>query len=178
MSGNHSKHFVLDTNVLLHNPNALFMFTDNEVVIPFDVIEELDKFKANSDDLGRNARTVIRHLDQLRKLGKLSDGVSVAQTGGGGWGKLGEGQERVPGSTIDELYAKKQLKLETDPALNANEYVLLKDSEEESHTAIARYRGDLEALVPMRTRRGPVFGIAPRNLQQTMALDLLLDDSV
>ena len=59
------KHFVLDTNVLLHNPNALFMFKENEVIIPFDVIEELDKFKAGTDDLGRNARTVIRHLDYL-----------------------------------------------------------------------------------------------------------------
>ena len=49
------KHFVLDTNVLLHNPNAIFMFADNEVVIPFDVIEELDKFKTNNDALGRNA---------------------------------------------------------------------------------------------------------------------------
>ena len=67
----HVKHFVLDTNVLLHNPNALFMFADNEVVIPFDVIEELDKFKTNSDDLGRNARTVIRYLDSLRLRGRL-----------------------------------------------------------------------------------------------------------
>ena len=66
----HIKHFVVDTNVLLHNPNALFMFADNEVVIPFDVIEELDKFKTGTDDLGRNARTVIRHLDRLRAAGQ------------------------------------------------------------------------------------------------------------
>jgi PhoH-like ATPase len=58
------------------------MFADNEVIIPFDVIEELDKFKTNTDDLGRNARTVIRHLDRLRELGNLSDGVAVEQTGG------------------------------------------------------------------------------------------------
>src|SRR6476659_11389404 len=83
MSNNgHIKTFVLDTNVLLHNPNALFMFKDNEVIIPFDVIEELDKFKAGTDDLGRNARTVIRHLDQLRAKGSLSEGVAVEQTGG------------------------------------------------------------------------------------------------
>ncbi len=62
-----TKTFVVDTNVLLHNPNALFMFADNEVIIPFDVLEELDKFKTNTDDLGRNARTVIRHLDSLRE---------------------------------------------------------------------------------------------------------------
>src|SRR2546423_6329391 len=97
----HIKHFVLDTNVLLHNPNALFMYKENEVVIPFDVIEELDKFKANSDDLGRNARTVIRHLDQLRKLGKLSDGVSVAQTGGRVRVILEEDQKLCAGLTAD-----------------------------------------------------------------------------
>src|SRR6478672_8198004 len=73
------KHFVLDTNVLLHNPNALFMFGDNEVVIPFDVIEELDSFKTNTDDLGRNARTVIRHLDRLRAGGSLADGIDVKE---------------------------------------------------------------------------------------------------
>src|ERR1700740_133653 len=78
----HIKHFVVDTNVLLHNPSAIFMFADNEVVIPFDVIEELDKFKAATDDLGRNARTVIRHLDRLREQGNLSEGVTVQQTGG------------------------------------------------------------------------------------------------
>ena len=59
-SNGHAKLFVLDTNVLLHNPNALFMFKSNEVIIPFDVIEELDKFKAGTDDLGRNARTARR----------------------------------------------------------------------------------------------------------------------
>src|SRR5258706_6502952 len=78
----HAKTFVVDTNVLLHNPNAIFLFADNEVIIPFDVIEELDSFKANNDDLGRNARTVIRHLDRLRAQGSLADGVDVNETGG------------------------------------------------------------------------------------------------
>src|SRR5215471_13695223 len=54
------KYFVLDTNVLLHNPNALFAFADNTVIIPFDVLEELDKFKKDSTDVGRSARTAIR----------------------------------------------------------------------------------------------------------------------
>ncbi len=70
-NGGSRKYFVLDTNVLLHNANALFMFKDNHVVIPFTVIEELDGFKKNNDDTGRNARQVIRHLDRLRRKGKL-----------------------------------------------------------------------------------------------------------
>ena len=51
-----TKYFVLDTNVLLHNPGSLFAFADNHVIIPFDVLEELDKFKKDSTDVGRSAR--------------------------------------------------------------------------------------------------------------------------
>ncbi len=89
----------VDTNVLLHNPNAIFIFADNEVVIPFDVIEELDKFKAGSDELGRNARTVIRHLDALRATGNLSEGVGVPQTGGRVRVILEEAQQLASGLT-------------------------------------------------------------------------------
>src|SRR3954470_14006124 len=242
---NGRKYFVLDTNVLLHNPAALFMFKDNEVIIPFDVIEELDKFKTNNDDLGRNARTVIRHLDRLRRAGNLSEGVKVPETGGKVRVILEEDQKLCPGLTvntpdnriictaftlqqegkhvvfiskdinariksdtlgiltedfeaqkvdfehlftgwrelmvsgdvIDSLFAKKQHALE-GVELFANEFVLLKDEMEPSHTALARYRADVKAIVPVRPRRAPVFGILARNLQQTMALDLLLDDSV
>src|SRR3954471_2401264 len=97
----HTKTFVVDTNVLLHNPNALFMFADNEVVIPLDVIEELDTFKTNNDDLGRNARTVIRHLDRLRELGSLSEGVDVEQTGGSVRVILEEDQTLCPGLSVN-----------------------------------------------------------------------------
>ena len=76
------KSFVLDTNVLLHNAAALTSFADNEVVIPFDVIEELDKFKSENNELGRNARTVIRFLDRLRAKGNLREGVPIEETGG------------------------------------------------------------------------------------------------
>ncbi|MHC5113594.1 MAG: PIN domain-containing protein, partial [Planctomycetota bacterium] len=76
------KHFVLDTNVLLHNPNAIFLFQEHEVVIPLTVIEELDNFKKNNDDTGRNARQVIRQIDRLRRSGRLFDGVPINDTGG------------------------------------------------------------------------------------------------
>src|SRR5579862_1377907 len=74
------KHFVVDTNVLLHNPNALFVFKEHHVIIPFAVVEELDAMKKQNDDLGRNARETIRHLDRLRSQGRLTDGVP--------WGKF------------------------------------------------------------------------------------------
>jgi PhoH-like ATPase len=75
------KTFVLDTNVLLHDPKAIFSFQDNDVIIPIVVIEELDKFKKGIDEMGRNARQVSRILDDHRQRGKLSQGVKLE--GGG-----------------------------------------------------------------------------------------------
>ncbi len=75
------KTFVLDTNVLIHNPRALETFEDNTVVIPIGVIEELDTFKKYEDERGRNAREVARLLDGLRKKGKLQEGVPLANGG-------------------------------------------------------------------------------------------------
>ncbi|HEX8325670.1 MAG TPA: PhoH family protein [Tepidisphaeraceae bacterium] len=240
------KTFVLDTNILLHNPNAMFMLADNEVIIPFDVLEELDTFKTNSDDLGRSARTAIRHLDGLREQGNLHDGIPIAQTGGtvrvvmagditqcpmmnvnspdnrilcsaytlqqqgkrvvfitkdinarikadsmgvsaedfeatkidfdklySGWREI-----EVEADQFDTLYTQKQLILDLEKPLLANEFVLLRDAANADHTAVARFKTDVGALVPLRPRRGPVFGITHRNLEQQMALDLLLDDSI
>jgi PhoH-like ATPase len=254
------KFFVLDTNVLLHNPASLFMFDDNEVVIPFAVLEELDKFKKQNDDVGRNAREVIRHLDRLRAKGHLSDGVQWNGHGGKirvefstdarppylredqpdnriisvAWALQKEGKPTVfiskdinvrlksdalgihtedfeaqkvdvdrmftgyeslvvPGDLIDSLYEEKQLEIERlDPHLEretedgqavnvelfANQFVQLRDALDDSHTGLARRLGDTDHLIPVHGPRRPTFGIMPRNVQQTMALDLLLDDEI
>lgn len=71
------KRFILDTNVLLHDPQALNAFGNNEVVIPISVLDELDRIKAFPDEKGRNARAVIRRLDELRKSGSLNSGVEM-----------------------------------------------------------------------------------------------------
>ena len=63
------KRYVLDTNVLLHDPQSIFKFEDNDVIIPIYVIEEIDTFKRDSGERGRNARTVVRNLDGLRDAG-------------------------------------------------------------------------------------------------------------
>lgn len=76
-----TKTFVLDTNVLLHNAEAIESFADNTVVIPMAVIEELDNFKSHNDELGRNARQVIRRLDALRVKGSLRKGVPLNNGG-------------------------------------------------------------------------------------------------
>jgi len=75
------KIFVLDTNVLLHDPRALFSFEDNDVVIPIYVVEEIDNFKKDLSELGRNARQVSRYLDQLREEGSLAEGVQLDRGG-------------------------------------------------------------------------------------------------
>jgi len=75
------KYFVLDTNVLLHNAEALTSFDDNFVILPMTVIEELDSFKRHNDELGRSARHVIREIDKLRSQGSLKDGVAMENRG-------------------------------------------------------------------------------------------------
>ncbi|MGB4599975.1 MAG: PhoH family protein [Trichlorobacter sp.] len=75
------KFFVLDTNVLLHDPQSLFRFQDNTIVVPITVIEEIDRFKKDMNETGRNARAISRILDSLREKGTLSTGVGLP--GGG-----------------------------------------------------------------------------------------------
>jgi PhoH-like ATPase len=75
------KVYVLDTNVLLHDPNAVYAFEDNEVIIPAVVLEEIDSKKRNADELGRNARYISRLLDGLRAKGRLHDGIKMDNGG-------------------------------------------------------------------------------------------------
>ncbi len=259
------KHFVLDTNVLLHNPGALFAFDNNLVVIPFTVIEELDNFKKNSDDIGRHARQVIRHLDGLRIKGKLSEGVQWNGHGGQIQVDMNEYEPpphlgddtpdnriitvahqhqkeghqtvfiskdinaRIKSDTlgittqdfeaqkvnadrlyrgycelnvsqeiIDQLYQDKRVDIEAlapflkaepdpsnvpdhvqpdDPQIHPNEYVLMRNSVDGSHTGLGRRSHDGDHLVPVKNKK-MVFGIIARNVQQTMAFDLLLDDEI
>jgi PhoH-like ATPase len=75
------KNYILDTNVLLHDPDSLLRFKDNTVLIPIEVIEEIDRFKRESSELGQNARTVSRALDALRGKGRLNQGVKLDHGG-------------------------------------------------------------------------------------------------
>ena len=75
------KIYVLDTNVLLSDPNSIFSFEENDVIVPMLVLEELDHHKSRQDDVGRNARNVSRSLDDLRSKGSLFDGVTLPMGG-------------------------------------------------------------------------------------------------
>lgn len=269
------KTFILDTNVLLHNPHALFVFEDNDIVIPFAVLEELDKFKSNLDDIGRNARESIRYLDALRTTGSLLQGVTLGNgepaleaaksympsgcvriiisppdrpdaikndtpdnriIGVAAHVKMSVNGERqvifvskdinarvkaealgvhaedfenqkvdpeelysgyrrltVPRDLIDEMFREQMLpvqKLEQylivkndmgetiNRSLQPNEFALLIDEENPSHTGIGRRLGGTEHIVPIGGSKKTVFGIVARNLQQQMALDLLMNNDV
>lgn len=102
------KVFVLDTNVLLHDPQAIFRFQEHDIVIPIVVIEEIDTFKKDQTEIGRNARSVSRQLDKLRKLGSLSEGVTME---GGGTLKVDVAPYRqdLGFSTLDKHKADNQI---------------------------------------------------------------------
>jgi len=239
------KIFVLDTNVLLHNADALNAFTDNEVVLPIDVIEELDTFKRDSDERGRNARSTIRMLDELRGRGRLGEGVPL-KTGGllriimhtdikaplfelspkkrdnkilmvayelqkkgnqvvfvskdinarvkadalgikavdfekqkvdidrlySGWKEI-----LIDKKTIDNFYKNISVHIKDDD-LFPNQYVLLKDAKNEKYTALTRFSFKHKLLVQLRSDINDIWGIKPRNKEQAMAFDLLMNDDI
>jgi PhoH-like ATPase len=239
------KNYVLDTNVLLHDPGALFEFEDNRVIVPIYVLEEIDKFKRDGNELGRAARTVSRTLDELRGLGQLSQGVTTKK---GGVIRVAFSNARLPAEVattaneidsrivatalavldaepetpcilvskdvnlrvradvlglraedyetdrtdISELYAGVSThqvggdlidalygdgRIETfDEALGPNEFVHLVDATNPQHTGMGRVSPDRESVLPIPRRKKAVWGIVPRNREQQLAFELLLDD--
>jgi PhoH-like ATPase len=240
------KNYVLDTNVLLHDPRALFNFEDNHVFIPIYVLEEIDNFKKELSERGRNAREVARRLDEFRANGQsLSDGVTLPSGG-----KLavvlttqklpdalkasqvidnlivgvalevrdrdrsiptilvtkdvnlriradalglkaeeytsesidveelysGNGEIEVAAADVDKFYGEGSLAIEQK--VLANQYLLIKDRDNPSHTALGRYDGTAKKVQPVRKLREGVWGIRPRNKEQHFALDLLLNDDI
>jgi PhoH-like ATPase len=75
------KAFILDTNVLLFDPQALYKFGNNDVIIPIVVVEEIDRFKREMSENGRHARLFSRLIDEMRADGELSKGVKLPQGG-------------------------------------------------------------------------------------------------
>jgi PhoH-like ATPase len=75
--------FVLDTNVLMHDPASLFRFAEHDLYLPMTTLEELDNHKKGMSEVARNARTVSRSLDQLiaGTSGALDDGIPLDKLG-------------------------------------------------------------------------------------------------
>lgn len=243
------KTFVLDTNVLLHDPFALFRFQENTILIPITVIEEIDRFKKDMNETGRNARHVSRILDELREKGSLSSGITL-ESGGqlrvaltnsdmmslippelseekgdnrilavAAEAKKESGQMpvilvtkdtnlrikadaigldaedyesdkvdiselytgscdlEVSSETVDRFYG--QGWVDAPERLQPNQYVVMRDVANSSHTALAKYHAAANRLSPIiKTEKEGVWSIHPRNREQSCALDALLDDSV
>jgi len=256
------KAFIIDTNVLLFDPNALFKFGNNDLVIPIVVIEEIDRFKREMSENGRNARHFSRLIDGMRSTGgQISKGVKLPK--GGiltvelGLGPLpvsmdlemdradnrmlalamslkkdqprrpiifvtkdinlrikadalgikavdyepevvrpeeqysGSLQLSVDAAKVDEFYSQKKLSVSGDffkkgmsstssgvSGLLPNEYVILKDNSNPTHTALARYSKELDCLVPVIKPAEGTWGIFPKNAEQSFAIDALLNDDI
>ena len=265
VSESNVKTFVLDTNVLLHSSLSLESFHDNDVVIPMAVVEELDKFKKNSDELGRNARAVIRSLDRLREInaaepGALTRGVSLQDLSGAATGRLfvpvtppatngttalakrvdavfgndldlhspdnrilrvacalqeagnevifiskdinlrlkadalglrvmdyergkvskdtlytGFRQKSVSRETLERLFREHSLS-GAGFSLLPNEFVVLSAEDNPKQSALVRCGAD--GILRLLDRNDKVWNIIPRNKEQRMAFDLLLDPSI
>jgi len=76
-----SKIFVLDTNVLIHNPEAIYDFEENNVVIPLTVIEELDENKEGSGEISYSVREALRKINGLREIGNIAKGIKLKNGG-------------------------------------------------------------------------------------------------
>ncbi len=248
------KNFVLDATVLLYDPNAMFNFKDNNIIIPITVIEEIDKFKREITELGRNARMVSRHLDNLREnQHKLSDGVPLNDGGvlrvdiirqlspkllgdfdnnpndkkilsvalelqeqhnhvpvvlvskntnlrikADALGLVAEDYERDK-IDINEFYTG-VVTIEADDeeiknfrykgfypltqdavphlALYSHIGVILKSRVNPDLTTLGRYIPARGGVVPLKPLADGIWGIKPRNIEQTFALDLLLDEDI
>jgi PhoH-like ATPase len=90
MSTKLRKNYVLDTTVLLYEAQAMFKFGVNNVIIPITVVEDIDHFKKDQNETGRNARQTSRYLDELRKKDSVVKGIALesggtlfVRTGGG-----------------------------------------------------------------------------------------------
>ncbi|NCN40121.1 PhoH family protein [bacterium] len=243
-----TKFFVLDTNVILYDPQAILKFgKGNEVVIPITVIEEVDRFKKDQNENGRNARHFSRMIDELRNDGHLAEGVNLSNGGrlsvglsqanaisqdlfentadhrilsvaytlmrehgseavhfvtkdinlrikADALGIPSEDYDSSGGITVDELYsgigifevsaadittfyADKKLHME-DPSVFPNQFIILRDQANASHSAIGRFDVRQGAVVPLIRNTEGVWGLHPKNVEQSFALDLLLNDDI
>ncbi len=240
---------VVDTNVILFDALAIKKFKDAEVHIPISVIEEIDRFKRDLGENGRNARHFSRFIDVLRGKGSLAKGVKLED---GGSELIIDGDRQVEGLppelheskadnrilmtamalkkdqpdaivelvskdinlrikadvfginardfepekvSFEEMYAGK-VELEVDPEtinsfysdkflaateemrLKANQYVIMKDSSNPNHSAVGRFDEKQGGILPLLAAKEGIWGIHPRNVEQSFAMDCLLNDDI
>ncbi|MBK7844745.1 MAG: PhoH family protein [Bdellovibrionales bacterium] len=249
IEGRASRKIVLDTNVILFDALAITKFKDSDIFIPFSVIEEVDRFKRDLGENGRNARHFSRFIDVLRSQGPLASGVllensksyvyvstdmslegmppeldgmkadnRILATALSLQRKFPIGQVELvtkdinlrikadvfginakdydPDETsfeemytgvkelevdpliIDRFYREKSVVYEGTQRLHSNQYVVMKDSSNPNHSAIGRFSGLQGRIVSLICPTESIWGIHPRNVEQSFALDALLNDEL
>jgi PhoH-like ATPase len=245
------KVFVLDTNILLSNPESIFKFEENDIVIPISVIEEIDTFKKDLSENGRNAREVSRQLDRLRERGTLSSGIALfpeKKESGNLFVYLGNNMEILPelladntdnhilaialtlqkqfgddrnviivskdtnlrikadafgipaedyeadkvdishlytgishikvsSDVINTFYTKREIRID-DLKASPNQFIVLEDESDENQFVHGIYDKEQNLIRMLDPHSEGVWGIYPRNLEQTFALEALLDDNI
>lgn len=244
---NKRRKVVLDTNVILFDGLALLKFGECDIHIPFAVLEEVDKFKRDQGENGRNARQFSRYIDVLRAKGPLSEGVQIdgsetvvyintdlvmaglpteldqmkadnrilstalslqkqhprskvelitkdinLRIKADVYGIQAKDYEpdrssdedmyegylelSLSPTQIDQFYSEK--KVVVKEKLVANQYVIMKDSSNPNHSAIGRYSAQAQAVVPLISPQESIWGIHARNVEQSFAMDCLLNDEI
>lgn len=239
---------VVDTNVILFDALAVCKFQNADVHIPISVIEEIDRFKRDLGENGRNARQFSRYIDVLRSKGSLSRGVKLddststiiveADRKAAGLPEElhqekadnrilmtamslqkehkepvelvtkdinlrikadvfginakdyepervsteemynGYREIEVSAEQINDFYESKVLELDSSLGLSANQYLVAKDGSNPNHSAIGRYDAKKKGMVPLLTVSEGIWGIHPRNVEQSFAIDALLNDEI
>lgn len=247
-SGTRNRKIVIDTNVILFDALALKKFRDADIHIPISVIEEVDRFKRDLGENGRNARQFSRFIDEMRDLGPLAKGVNLESSNSTifvnvdvNWQEMpkeldpekadnrilatalaiqaqykqaavelvtkdinlriradvyavfskdyeperveidemyqGHREIDVEPGIIEEFYAEKIITSNTF-SLKANQYVVMKDLSNPNHSAIGRFSEKDGGIVPIMVPNESIWGIHPRNVEQTFAMDCLLNDEI
>lgn len=240
---------ILDTNVILFDAQALYKFKDADIYIPIAVLEEIDHFKRDIGENGRNARQFSRFIDVLRASGSLATGVLIEKSQSRVFVNIDHGFVGIPKELdrdkpdnrilatalslkkhhpeylvelvtkdtnlrikadvygiqardyepdsvsvdelysglieldvepemIDEFYQKKIVSDLAEFKLLANQYVVLKDKSNPNHSAIGRYSAIQGGVIPLIKPNENVWGIYPRNVEQSFAMDALLNDEL
>jgi len=247
--GQHKRKVVVDTNVILFDAQAVSKFISADVYIPISVIEEVDRFKRDIGENGRNARQFSRFIDVLRSEGPLSQGVPLKKSKSTLFVVMDHDSDDIPSDLdpqkadnrilatamtlqkknpqlrvelvtkdtnlrikadvfgvnaidyepdavdVEELYSgmseieldtqkidaffnEKKLVLPEDAGVHSNQYVVLKDKSNPNHSAIGRFSAAHGAVIPLLQPSQNVWGIFPRNVEQSFALDCLLNDEI
>ena len=257
-SASHSKNgdgaarkVILDTNVILFDALAIRKFKDADIHIPISVIEEIDRFKRDLGENGRNARQFSRFVDLMRAKGPLSKGVQLDNSASVVYVNTDSDasmpkeldtqkadnrilatalalQKQYPHTSvelvtkdinlrikadvfgvnakdyepekvdIDEMYTG-HIELDVDPgvinsfyenkilikaeheelaSLMTNQYVIMRDKSNAGHSAIGRVSEKDGGIVPLIGSTESIWGIHPRNVEQTFAMDCLLNDEI